>query len=226
RHNDLNHLEKRLIETSAKGCRYICVESVYSTDGSIAPLKDFCALAKRYRAQLIIDEAHAVGVIGPEGKGLISALELEKEIFAMVATFGKGPGTYGAIVLGSVILKEFLINFARPVIYTTALPFYNLTGIECSYALFPNLENERRHIHKLIKIFRNAYPEASMTHIQSIKVKGNQQAIEASQHLAEKGFDVRALLSPTVRRGQERLRVCLHAFNTEEEVKALLTGMD
>lgn len=225
RHNDLIHLEKRLIDITLKGNLFICVESVYSTDGSMAPLKEISVLAKRYGAYLIVDEAHAIGLIGNEGRGVVAMLGLEENVFAMVATFGKGPGVYGAIVLGSELLKKSLINFARPVIYTTALPFYNLAAIECSYAIFPKLENERRHVRKLIEMFRIAYPEASTTHIQCVRVKGNQQALALSQRLAEKGFDVRALLSPTIRRGHERLRICLHVFNTEEHLKGLIEAI-
>lgn len=213
RHNDLDHLENRLKNSSAQGNRLICIASIYSTDGSTAPLTEIYQLAKRYEAELIVDEAHAVGACGPSGKGLVA-----KPIFAKVVTFGKALGTFGAIILGSHTLKETLINFATPYIYTTALPFYALAAIKCSYELFPKMDAERRQLQKLIHLFR----ASSTTHIQSIPIRGNNAVREVSQKLRSRGFDVRPLMSPTVQRGHEALRICLHAFNTEEQLSNLL----
>lgn len=212
RHNNLEHLENRLKNCSIRGNRFICIESIYSTDGSVAPLKEIALLTKKYEAHLIVDEAHAIGVYGLEGRGLAES----SDVFAKVITFGKALGTYGAIVLGSAILKDALINFATSYIYTTALPFHCLAAIKCSYDTFPKLVKERKHIAHLIKKI------SSTTHIHPIFIKGSKNALCAAKALREKGFDVRALLSPTVRRGHELLRICLHAFNTEDEVKALL----
>jgi 8-amino-7-oxononanoate synthase len=203
RHNDSVHLENRLKNTKANR-KFICIESVYSGDGSRAPLSEIYRLAKEYDAHLIVDEAHAVGICGHQGRGLSS------NVFSKTVTFGKALGTHGAIVLGSHTLKQALINFATPFIYTTALPFYSLAAIKCSYDLFPGMDRERNHIQKL-----------APSHIQSIPVKGAIAAKALAQKIRESGFDVRALLSPTVQRGKEVLRICLHAFNTENELKAL-----
>lgn len=211
RHNDLEHLEKRLKACIGKGERFICIESIYSTDGSKAILNEIYNLAKRYQAQLIIDEAHAVGVCGPQGGGLVNF-----EAFAKVVTFGKALGAHGAIVLGSKKLIEALINFSHPFIYTTALPRVSLESIKSSYQQFPSLDKERKHLLHLIKL------SGSESHIFSIKITGNEAVKKASKELAETGFDVRPLLSPTVRRGQEVLRIALHAFNTENELTKLL----
>lgn len=208
RHNDLAHLEERLKKNKQS---FICVESIYSTDGSFAPLSEICCLAKKYRSSLIVDEAHAVGVLGPEGRGLVAQANLQKEVFAQVVTFGKALGVYGAVVLGSPALKEALINFAPSCIYTTALPFYALAAIKSSYDLFPKLEKERAHLLSL-----------ASSHIQSLPVSGNYVARGKEKMLQEKGFDVRALLSPTVQRGKERLRLTLHSFNTKKQLKELL----
>jgi len=222
RHNDLEHLEQRLKDSSSQGDRFICIESIYSTDGSKSPLAEICQLAREYDAHVIVDEAHAVGACGPGGRGLVSEQNLTSQCFAQVTTFGKALGAHGAIVLGGETLKQALINFATPYIYTTALPFYSLAAIQSSYDIFPTLEQERRHLHKLIQIFREAYPHSSETHIQTIAIQGNEAARRAAQKLAQAGFDVRPLMSPTVQRGKEVLRICLHAFNTENDVKRLL----
>lgn len=218
RHNDLEHLENRLINCSSEGDRFICVESIYSTNGSISPLSEISRLAREYEAHLIVDEAHAVGACGPQGRGLVAEYNLTDHVFAQVTTFGKALGTYGAIVLGNHILKEALINFATSYIYTTALPFQTLAAIKCSYDLFPEMDQERDHLQKLIQIFRESYPSFSLSHIQSVPIEGNEAVKQAAQDIFKQGFDVRPLMSPTVQRGHEVLRICLHAFNTEDEL--------
>lgn len=217
KHNSLEHLEKRLKYSSGKGDRFICVESIYSTDGSIAPLHEICQLAKKYEAHVIVDEAHAVGVLGPKGLGLVAELELSSQILAQITTFGKAPGCFGAIIFGSHLLKEALINFSTSYIYTTALPFHMLAAIKCSYKLFSKMDAERQHIQKLISIFSHALSPESKTHIQTFPYD-----LKIAQKLAAHRFDVRPLLSPTVQRGKEIFRICLHAFNTEEELEALI----
>ncbi len=226
RHNDLEHLEKRLKNSRVKGNRFICIESIYSTDGTKAPLQEICELSKKYDAHLIVDEAHAVGTCGPKGRGFVAAHNLTECVFAQITTFGKALGTQGAIVLGSNLLKQSLINFARSYIYTTALPFHALAVIKCSYALFPAFEKQRAHLQELIQMFRQVQINASEAPIQSIGIKGNENAINLSKYLVETGFDVRALLSPTVKQGHERLRICLHSFNTKAEVSALLKCLE
>lgn len=206
RHNDLDHLESRL---KSHPQSYICIESIYSTDGSIAPLQEIKNLSEHYGAHLIVDEAHAVGVYGPRGRGLAS------EAFAKVVTFGKALGAQGAIILCSHQLRELLINFANSFIYTTALPYYSLAAIKSSYNLFPQLDKERAHIQQLIQIL------GSKSHIHAVKIPGNHPAKQASQRLINLGFDVRPLLSPTVQKGHEVLRISLHAFNTPQQVRTL-----
>lgn len=208
RHNDTEHLENRLKNCASKGNRFICIESIYSTDGSLAPLKEICRLAKEYEAYLIVDEAHAVGVSGSQGRGLVTE---HSDVFAVTITFGKALGCHGALVLGSHTLKQSLINFATPYIYTTALPFHSLAAINCSYDLFPGMGLERKFIQRL-----------APSHIQSVPVNGNEAAKKLAHKIRKAGFDVRPLLSPTVKRGKEVLRICLHAFNTENEWKTLL----
>ncbi|MDR3623525.1 MAG: pyridoxal phosphate-dependent aminotransferase family protein [Chlamydiales bacterium] len=225
RHNDLRSLENRLKSClSQKDC-FICIESIYSTDGSMAPLTEISQLAREYKAHLIVDEAHAVGACGPQGRGLVAEHNLMAHVFAQVTTFGKALGTYGAIVLGNHTLKQALINFATPYIYTTALPFQTLAAIKCSYDLFPEMSQERNQLQKLIQIFRASYPSSSMSHIQSVSIEGNESIKQAAQAIIKKGFDIRPLMSPTVQRGHEVLRVCLHAFNTNDELAQLINNI-
>ena len=224
RHNDVEHL-KELFKL-ANGNVYIAVESVYSMDGDIAPLKDISILCEEKNANLIVDEAHATGVFGQMGKGCVAEKFLEKKVFARVHTYGKALGTHGAAVIGSKLLKDFLINFARSFIYTTALPYHSLIAIRCAYALLSESEEANQSLHKNIKLFndlisKNTKYNGSLSPIQSIIIPGNKKVIELAKAIQVKGFDVRPILSPTVPEGKERLRICIHSFNEEIEISAL-----
>lgn len=222
KHNDPVHLENRLKNCVLKGERFICIESIYSTDGSKAPLVEICQLAKEYDAYLIVDEAHAVGVCGHQGRGLVAEHNLSSYVFAQITTFSKALGVHGAIILGSRALKQMLINFAHAFIYTTAPPMYSLGAIRCSYSLFPEMDRERKQLQSLSQLYQQYHPNASKTHIQSFHVQGNEAVTRYAKKITERGFDVRPLMSPTVQKGKEVLRICLHAFNTEKELYSLI----
>lgn len=222
RHNDLNHLESRLKKSTLYKNVYICVESIYSTLGSILPLKELYLLSEKYGAKLIVDEAHAIGVIGSKGRGLIAKENLEGKIFAHINTFGKALGVQGAVVLGSEKLIEYLTNFSSSFIYTTALPNINLAAIKASYALFPKMEKERQHLKKLIAISNENSLCKSMSHIQTFSIQGNHNLKKTIYALNKKGFSVSGLLSPTVRKGAETMRISLHSYNSEIEVINLM----
>ena len=223
-HNDLNDLERRL--KSATGNIFIVTESVFSMDGDCCPLPEIVALCKQYHAHLIIDEAHATGVVGKKGEGLAQHSRLQDYIFARVHTFGKGCGCHGAVVLGSNSLRDYLINFARSFIYSTALPPAAIQIIANSYALFPTMNKEREHLNILINYFQSAtiaYPKLiSTTPIQVVVVSGNTEVKRVADLLQTNNLDVRPILYPTVPKGGERLRIVLHSFNTLEEVKLLV----
>jgi 8-amino-7-oxononanoate synthase len=230
RHNDLIHLEERL--QIAQGVVYIAVESVYSMDGDSAPLTDIVALCKKYKANLIVDEAHATGITTNGGKGLVQAAHLEKEVFARLHTFGKAMGCHGAIVVGSALLRKFLINFSRSFIYTTALPIHSLITIHQAYQLLQNDAASADQLYKNIHWFKKEMASDSTIQliesespIQSIIISGNEAVKKCSDLLREKGLDVRPILSPTVPREKERLRICIHAFNTTAEMQQLITGI-
>lgn len=226
-HNDLVDLEKKLCHAS--GVIYVVTESVFSMDGDICLLPEIIALCEQYNAFLIIDEAHATGVIGEQGEGLAQHLLLHKNVFARMHTFGKACGCHGAVILGNEVLKNYLINFARSFIYSTALPPHAVGCIGKSYQLFPTMIVERMHLQKLIGQFQNAsikYEKLmSETPVQAVVVPGNEEVRKLAETLQQQGFDVRPIMYPTVPKGRERLRIVLHAFNTEKEVERLLNLM-
>ncbi|MBV9961983.1 MAG: pyridoxal phosphate-dependent aminotransferase family protein [Parafilimonas sp.] len=223
-HNDIIELEKKLKTVS--GNIFIVTESVFSMDGDFCPLKKLVSLTKKYNAHLIIDEAHALGVIGENGEGLSQHLNVEDNIFCRVYTFGKACGCHGAVVAGSKNLRDYLINFARSFIYTTALPEHAAAVIEASYNTFPILKEERKKLNELIQFFQQANIKfeklRSLTAIQVVIVPGNDQVKNIAAQLQQNNFDVRPILYPTVPLGKERLRIVLHAFNTVNEVEKLV----
>jgi len=220
KHNDLNSLEDKLKQ--ARGNCYVAVESVYSMDGDTAPLAEILALTERYQAYLIVDEAHAVGVFN---RGLVYELGLQQRILATVVTFGKALGTHGSIVLGGELLHDYLVNFARSFIYTTAAAFAQLAGIKIAYDYLGHSIAEQRALKNNITLFK-AYVKApglvnSLSGIQSIVIGGNELTANTAAVIRSKGFDVRPILSPTVAAGTERIRICLHAFNTPKDIVTL-----
>jgi len=226
KHNDLNHLKERF--KIAEGTIYVAVESIYSMDGDAAPLELLVELCDAHGAYLIVDEAHSGGLYGTGGNGIVTEKELDNRIFAKLITFGKAYGSHGAIILSSQIVKEYLINFARSFIYTTALSFHSQERIEFVVDEVAKMENERKKLRKNISTFRdyskskNVNCIQSDSPIQSILISGNAEAKMAAAKILENGFAVKAILSPTVPKGKERIRICLHSFNSAEEIKALI----
>ena len=223
-HNNLADLKRRLGQSV--GNIFVVTESVFSMDGDTCPLQEMVALCQQYNAHLIIDEAHATGVIGNRGEGLVQHLNLQHKIFARVHTFGKACGCHGAVVLGSSVLRNYLINFARPFIYSTSLPPHAVAIIKKSYEIFPLMMAERKHLQSLIQCFQLAQIKyeklVSTTPIQAVIIEGNDEVKSVADLLQENGLDVRPILYPTVPKGKERLRVVLHSFNTLEEVEKLV----
>lgn len=223
-HNDLNDLEKKL--TQATGNIFVVTESVFSMDGDQADISALIHLANKFNAHLIIDEAHATGVIGDLGEGLVQYNNLQKHIFARIHTFGKALGCHGAVVLGSLQLRNYLINFAKSFIYTTALPPISIAAIQKAYRLFPNLKNERTQINLLTKQFQLSSIKydrlKSVTPIQIVLVPGNNAVKQLAKKLQDAQLDIRPILYPTVVKNMERLRIILHAFNTEAQLNQLI----
>lgn len=223
RHNNLESLEEKL--TLAKGLIYIVVESVYSMDGDEAPLKDICRLANKFGAAVIVDEAHATGIFGNRGNGIVHELGLCREVFARIVTFGKGLGTHGAAILGSAELRTFLINFCRSFIYTTAASFQSHLAVKVSYK-YLTTTSQQADLFERIRCFRSNILKhdslvPSRSPIQVVLIRGNTRTREVAAHIQKAGFDVRAILSPTVPEGSERLRICIHNHNSFIEIKDL-----
>lgn len=228
KHNDLADLEKKL--QAATGKKIVAVESIYSMDGDEAPLIEIAALCKKNDALLIVDEAHATGVYGNKGDGLVCKYSLENEVYACIHTFGKAIGLHAAAITGSQVLRNFLINQARSFIYTTALPPQNYLQIQRSYQLLPS--GQRNALQALVEYFRQAIAANkqitfidSHSPIQGIMIGDNFATKALANHLVEKGFFVRPILSPTVPIGKERIRICIHSFNTEEQIDRLVKAI-
>ncbi|MBB5436429.1 8-amino-7-oxononanoate synthase [Pedobacter sp. AK017] len=228
KHNDLHDLETKL--KAAKGSIYVVIESVYSMDGDMPPLQEISTLCQQYQASLIVDEAHATGIFGRQGAGLVQAMGLQNKVFARIVTFGKAMGCHGAIVLGSHNLREYLINFARPFIYTTAAPLHTIATIKAAYQLlqetnYPQLISDKI-AHYLYLIGQTSLPVTqSRSAVHTILYQNSSEAKTAAAALQYKGLDVKAILSPTVAEGRERLRICLHLFNTNEEIETLVNEL-
>ncbi len=178
----------------------------------------------------MVDEAHTLGVFGAKGEGLAQYLNVQDRIFARIMTLGKGLGCHGAAILGSAALKEYLVNFARSFIYTTGLSPHSVATILMAYR---QLEIERETIEKLrhnIVCFNQQKNilglkpmfVRSKSAIQSAIIPGNERVKQIAQQLRQKGFDVKPILSPTVPEGQERLRFCIHSYNSEGEINEVL----
>jgi 8-amino-7-oxononanoate synthase len=228
RHNDLHDLENKL--QKAKGNKFIVVESIYSMDGDEAPLLDITTLADRYNATIILDEAHSTGAYGKLGSGFAVTQCLEDKIAVRIYTFGKAMGIHGACVTGSKNLKDYLINFARPFIYTTALSPHSVVAIDKAFQYLSVNEHLQNQLQQKISDFLNltSFIEnrtMSRSAIQTIITPGNEQAKKLAEYLQQQGFDIRPILSPTVPKDKERLRICLHTFNTEEEIARLASTL-
>lgn len=232
RHNDCNDLSEKLKKHNDEGQVVVVVESIYSMDGDMAPLADMATLCEAHDAQLVVDEAHATGVIGARGEGVVSALGLQDKVFARVHTFGKALGCHGAAVVGSELLKQYLINFARPFIYTTALPGHSVHAAHTAYQYLASHSFSNKPLHDLIAYLRLRIKETGMpgwkdsaSAIQALIVGDNNRCRQIAAKLQQAGLQVNPILHPTVPLGMERLRVCLHSFNTQVQVDVLFDNL-
>ncbi|MEW5677508.1 8-amino-7-oxononanoate synthase [Flavobacterium enshiense] len=230
-HNDCEDLKAKIVKFQSQNTNiYIVIESVYSMDGDSPNLEELAALSEHYGCYLVVDEAHALGVFGKKGEGLMQSLGLNDSVFARIMTFGKGLGCHGAAILGSEELKHYLINFSRSFIYTTGLSPHAVATILTAYqqlsgnplvieALTANIVafNQEKTRLGLKPMF--VYSKSA---IQCAILPGNEKVKFISKTLEEKGYDVKPILSPTVPEGQERLRFCLHNYNTEADIAEVL----
>lgn len=229
-HNRLDELELKL--RKASGRKYVVVESVYSMNGDLAPLQEIANLCDTWDAGLIVDEAHATGILGPQGKGLVVQLNLQNRVLARVHTFGKAIGAHGAVIICHQDLKDFLINYCRPFIFSTALPLHTLVAVKCAYDLLQQDTARRAGLNRNIQLFKEAMKGVAKfcllpgnSAIQSVVIPGNEAVKAAALAIQQQGLDVRPILYPTVPKGEERIRICLHSFNTEAEILKLVQAI-
>lgn len=232
KHNDVENLENKILAVRAESKNqeseiYVVTEAVFSMDGDSPDLIALVEICKKYNAYLIVDEAHAVGVFN---KGLVEKLNLENDVFARIITFGKALGCHGAAILGSIGLKQYLINFARSFIYTTGLSPHSLATVNCVYDELRSSNGivNSKKLHQNIQHFISETKRLNLAFINSNSaihccvISGNEKVKLAAKNLKEKGFDVKPILSPTVTKGEERLRFCLHAYNSRQEITNVL----
>lgn len=224
-HNDVVDLQAKLRKVTGRA--FIVVESVYSMDGDECALGEVCDVARQFDATVVLDEAHSTGLF-QNGSGLAVNHSLHNDIDIRIYTFGKAGGVHGAFVAGRRELKDFLVNFSRPFIYTTALSPHSVASIRCAMEyirahpeLFLDLQKNISTYQELASELEGASSNTSS--IQTVLIPGNENVKRAARLINDHGFDVRAIMSPTVPEGKERLRICLHAFNTREEIEKLCT---
>jgi len=232
-HNNLEDLEQKLERFTSKmddSEIYMVTESVFSMDGDSPDLIGIVELAEKYQVNLIVDEAHATGVIGEKGQGLVQHLKLESKIFARIHTFGKAMGCHGAVILGSSNLKDYLVNFSRSLIYTTALSPHAVATISAAYRYLESEQSFLNELRRNIQYFKSEIIQNKLQHIfiesdsaiQACIISGNTRVKLAASQLQKKNFNVKPILSPTVPIGSERLRFCIHSYNSKQEIAEVL----
>jgi len=229
RHHDLADLERKL--TRATGTVFVAVEALYSMGGDTAPLAELAALCQQRGLHLVVDEAHSNGIYGPLGEGLVVELGLENAVYARILTFGKALGSQGAAIVGPAVLRDYLVNFCRAFIYTTALPPLTIAGLTAAYDLLPILAAEREKLFHLSHYLKVQLHSLSGLHVPTdshiihpvffTRCPGPEQVRQLAAAVQAAGFDGRAIVAPTVPAGTERLRLIVHAFNTEEQIESL-----
>lgn len=227
RHNDLDHLEALLASKGADApARLILTESVFSMDGDRADLQRLTAIAEAHDAALFVDEAHATGVLGPEGRGL--SAEVPGRIDLVMGTFSKAMGGFGAYVAGSQVLIDYFVNTASGFIFTTAPPPAVLGAIDAALDLVPGMDAERAHLAALGDRLREGLDALGLDHgdsstqIVPAVIGAEEQAMALSAKLEAAGFLASAIRPPTVPPGTSRLRLALRASHSAADIDAFL----
>ena len=231
-HGDLEFLERALRDRVRDGgARVIVTETVFSMEGDIAPLAELVTLARKYDAAVIVDEAHATGVWGPEGRGMAAELGLEREMLAIVHTCGKALASAGAFVCGGGALREYLINRARTFIFSTATPPYLAGQIRAALALARGADAERAHLRAIASALREGLAAAglacgtSTSQIVPVILGANEAALHVASVLRRDGFAVKAIRPPTVPPGTARIRISLTSEVSFDDVRRLVAAV-
>ena len=231
-HKNMDALENMIKESQGYKRRVIITDSVFSMDGDIAPLHDIVELARRYDCLVMVDEAHAFGVLGREGKGAVEHFSLEEKIDIQMGTLSKAVGVFGAYCCGSKLMKSFLVNHARSFIYTTGMPpfvaaaaFKAIEIIEKEPSLRQRLWDNTEYVMKELKrIGFNTMD--SETPIIPLLVRAPETAVEFSKRLFKEGIFVQAIRPPTVPNNTARLRLTIIATHTREDLDSLLYNLE
>ncbi|THH03343.1 hypothetical protein EW146_g10461 [Bondarzewia mesenterica] len=232
---------------------FVAVESVYSMDGTIAPLQEIVGLLEdllpKRNGYLVVDEAHATGIYGPQGRGVVAMLGLDDKVFARLHTFGKALAATGAVLLTNTLARDYLLNYARPLIYTTSLSHANIIAADCSFDMLENGTADKLakqlldlcayfldllrpelatiptpilslppHLQRPFPNDPSTYPTSLPTPIIPLLTRYPRPL---SAYLFERSMNARPITWPTVPKGKDRVRVCLQAGTTREEVEKL-----
>ena len=225
-HCDLAALREALASETGPGQHFLVTESLFSMDGDFAPLKEYAALCRETGAALIVDEAHAVGIYGEHGSGLIERSGISRDVFLSVNTAGKALGVGGAFVAGRRWAIDFLINRARPFIFSTAPPPSLAAALDAALNVVEHEPELREQTLVLAQILRRTLTEAGVdvpkgeSQIIPIVLGDNERTVAAAEALQKDGFDVRAIRPPTVPEGTSRLRVSVNAKLHEADLDA------
>lgn len=232
KHVDMASLEQRLEQSSAER-KLVVSDGVFSMDGNLAPLSEISTLAEKHSAWLMVDDAHGVGVLGPQGGGLVEQLGMNlKQVPVLVGTLGKSFGTFGAFVAGSEALIETLIQFSRSYIYTTALPPAVAAATLASLKIVRQESWRRDKLVQLVTRFRRGAEQIGLqlgganTPIQPVLINNDAKVVQVGQSLRDAGFLVGAIRPPTVPVGTGRLRITFSADHSEEQVDQLVAALD
>jgi 8-amino-7-oxononanoate synthase len=232
-HLDLGALESRLREHEQERCRKLIVtESIFSMEGDVADIAGLLVLAERHGAGLIVDEAHATGVHGPGGRGIVAEAEAAREVIATVHTCSKALASAGAFVCGSSVLREHLINHARTFLFTTAMPPYMAGQIRAALDLARDMDAQRAELQAMSTQLCSSLRAkgwdiaGSRTQIVPVLIGSNEKALDAAKYLQQEGFAVRAIRPPTVPEGSARLRFSLTCTIAAEEIVRLERSLD
>ncbi len=232
RHNDAQAFDDAITtwrQSGASGQPWIVVESLYSMDGDRAPLADLLTVSAKHDAMLVIDEAHATGVYGTEGRGLASDLEGQANVISL-HTCGKALGVMGALVIGPKLYKDFLVNRARGFIYATAPSPLIAATVRAALTIVRD-EPERRHrLHDLVRVAgsllaETADIEVSNSQIQPIIVGSDTRAVAIAETLQRAGYDIRAIRPPTVPEGTARLRLTITLHTDEQQLAGVIDAI-
>jgi len=226
-HNDVSTLGK-MLKASRAPAKLVVTDAVFSMDGDLAPVPELLALCEQHDAWLLLDDAHGFGVLGENGRGILSHFKVASKRIIYMATLGKAAGVFGAFVAGEPLLIEYLLQQARTYIYTTATPPALSACVLQALKIIAQEDQRRQHLQLLIKTLRNDLHlqrwqlGASCTAIQPLLVGSNQAALSLSEYLLTQGILVPAIRPPTVPKGSSRLRISLSATHSVEDVQRLI----